>query len=209
MPSPPFPPEAQPAPPERSGAPSLVFRNGTVLTIDERQPTAESVAVLGNRIVRVGSNDAVGEEIRPGTRVVDLRGRTLLPGFNDNHTHPISFGVGLGLIDARPAAIPTLAGLQEAFRAAAAIPGNGRGDWLLARGYDDSRLDVGRHPTRHDLDAATGRAYLELAAEAGNRPAKQLIQMPQFQAPEALRTQIDGIKADWRAHFPIVHSNDD
>ncbi|MFN8592065.1 MAG: amidohydrolase [Thermomicrobiales bacterium] len=156
MPSPPFPPEAQPAPPERSGAPSLVFRNGTVLTIDERQPTAEAVAVLGNRIVRVGSNDEVGEEIRSGTRVVDLGGRTLLPGFNDNHTHPISFGIGLGLIDARPAAIPTLAGLQEAFRAAAVIPGNGRGDWLLARGYDDSRLDVGRHPTRHDLDAATG-----------------------------------------------------
>jgi len=59
------------------------------------------------------------------------------------------------------------------------------------------------------IDAAAGRAYLELAAEAGNRPAKQLMQMSQFQAPEALRPQIDKIKADWLARYPIVHSNDD
>ena len=48
--------------------------------------------------------------------------RALLPGFNDNHTHPISYGLGLNLIDARPATVPTLAGLQDAFRDAANTP---------------------------------------------------------------------------------------
>jgi predicted amidohydrolase YtcJ len=133
----------------------LVFLKGTVLTIDDARPHAEAVAVLGNRIVRVGANEEVRAEIGPGTQVIDLAGRTLLPGFNDNHTHPISYGLALGLIDARPATVPTLVGLQDAFRAAASS-GNGRGDWLLARGYDDSRLDVRRHPTRDELDAATG-----------------------------------------------------
>ena len=135
----------------------LVFVNGTVLTIDDRQPVAEAVAVVGNRIARVGSTDEIRGEVGPDTRVVDLAGRTLLPGFNDNHTHPISYGLGLSLIDARPAATPTLAGVQEAFRAAAAnTPTSVRNGWLLARGYDDSRLDVRRHPTRQELDAATG-----------------------------------------------------
>jgi predicted amidohydrolase YtcJ len=146
----------------------LVLLNANVITIDNTQPTAEAVAVVGNRIARVGSNAEIREEIRPGTRVIDLGGRTLLPGFNDNHTHPISFGIGLGLIDARPAAIPTLAGLQDAFRAASADAGNGRGDWLLARGYDDSRLDVCRHPTRQELDVATGSRPALLTRTCGH-----------------------------------------
>lgn len=132
----------------------LVFLNGTVITIDDANPAAEAVAILGNRLAHVGSNAEVKDEIGPATQVIDLGGRTLLPGFNDNHTHPISYGIGLGLIDASPAAQPTLAGVQDAFRAAAQNGGH-RGDWLLARGYDDTRLDVRRHPTRQELDLAT------------------------------------------------------
>jgi predicted amidohydrolase YtcJ len=135
----------------------LVFLNGTVITIEDAQPAAEAVAVIGNRIARVGTTAEIEEEVGAKTRVVDLAGRTLLPGFNDNHTHPISYGLGLNLIDARPATVPTLAGLQDAFRdAAKTTPASERDGWLLARGYDDSRLDVRRHPTRLDLDEATG-----------------------------------------------------
>jgi predicted amidohydrolase YtcJ len=143
----------------------LVFVDGPVITVDDARPAATAVAVRGRRIVRVGDRDDVAGEIGPGTRVVELGGRALLPGFNDNHTHPQSFGQTLGQIDASPTAIRTISEIQAAFRAAAAAGPNGlgvRGDWLLARGYDDSRLDVRRHPTRHDLDAATGNrpAYL-------------------------------------------------
>ncbi len=146
----------------------LVFLNGTVITIDEARPETETVAVIGNRIARVGSSDEIKAEIGPGTRVVDLAGRTLLPGFNDNHTHPISYGIGLGLIDARPATLPTLARIQDAFRAAAANGATARGDWLLARGYDDTRLDVRRHPTRQELDEATGSRPAFLTRTCGH-----------------------------------------
>ncbi len=60
-----------------------------------------------------------------------------------------------------------------------------------------------------EIDAATGRAYLELAAEAGNATARQAVQMQRFQAPETLRPQIDRIKAEWKARYPIIHSNGD
>ena len=135
----------------------LIFVNGTVITVDDARPSTEAVAIVGNRIARVGTSDELQREVGPETRVIDLEGRTLLPGFNDNHTHPISYGLGLSLIDARPSSVPTLAGLREAFRAAAmTTAATVRDGWLLARGYDDSRLDVRRHPTRQELDEATG-----------------------------------------------------
>src|SRR5262245_1244859 len=118
----------------------LVFFNGPVLTVDDRRPKARAVAVGGRRIVAVGEWENVAGEIGPQTRAVDLGGRALLPGFNDNHTLPLSFGQALGQIDASPAAVRSLAEIQATFRAAATA-GSGepgvRGDWLLARGYDD------------------------------------------------------------------------
>jgi predicted amidohydrolase YtcJ len=64
----------------------------------------------------------------------------------------MSFGEAMSWIDATPGAAPTLAALQAAFRAK-----GGHGDgWLIARGYDDTRLDIHRHPTRYELDEATG-----------------------------------------------------
>jgi predicted amidohydrolase YtcJ len=136
-----------------------IFRNGPILTIDPATAGAEAVAIQGNRITRIGSLDDVLSEVGPGTRTIDLGGRALLPGLNDNHNHPISFGQALSQIDASPVAAPTLASLQDAFRKRAAEQPNG---WLVARGYDDSRLDIHRHPTRYELDEATGDrpAYL-------------------------------------------------
>lgn len=137
----------------------VIFRNGPIIPIDPAMPNPEAVAVQGNRITRVGTLDEVLAEAGPGTRTIDLGGRALLPGLNDNHNHPISFGQGLRQIDASPGAAPTLAAVQEAFRARAGTESN---EWLIARGYDDTRLDIHRHPTRYELDEATGDrpAYL-------------------------------------------------
>jgi predicted amidohydrolase YtcJ len=140
-------------------AADIVFVNGTVIPIDPAVAAArpEAVAVHGNTVSAVGTNAEMRSLAGPTTRVVDLSGRALLPGINDNHTHPMSYGESLGQIDATPDAAPTLGHLQRAFAAARESGGVGRrGDWLLGRGYDDIRLDVQRHPTRWDLDQATG-----------------------------------------------------
>lgn len=131
----------------------VIFRNGPILTMDPSMPNADGVAVQGNGISRVGSIEDVMAEAGSHTRIVDLDGRVLLPGLNDNHTHPISFGQGLSQVDASPGAAPTLRAIQDGFRARAAEQRDG---WLIARGYDDSRLDIHRHPTRAELDEATG-----------------------------------------------------
>src|SRR5262245_24680623 len=75
-----------------SEAPDLVFSNGKVVTVDERFSVAQAVAIKGDRIVSVGSNQEIAKLAGPGTRMIDLRGRTAIPGLIDNHLHLLRAG---------------------------------------------------------------------------------------------------------------------
>jgi len=80
----------------------LVLRNGVVWTVDDNNPQGEAIASLNDKIVYVGSDAGVEIYIGPGTRVVDLDGKLVMPGFNDNHVHFESTGrllYGLSLLD--------------------------------------------------------------------------------------------------------------
>ena len=79
-------------------AADLVFQNGTVYTVDASRSWASAVAVTGNRIVYVGDDDGSVVFVGPSTRVVDLDGRMLLPGFQDSHVHPLMGGVDMSRI---------------------------------------------------------------------------------------------------------------
>src|SRR5687767_5670973 len=71
------------------GAPAeLVVRRATVITVDTNQPRAEAFAVSAGKFVMVGSERAVAQFIGPGTKVLDLPGKTVVPGFIDAHAHP-------------------------------------------------------------------------------------------------------------------------
>lgn len=72
-------------------APSIIFHNGKVLTMEPSIPVAEALAVKGERIMAVGSGKDVLALRAPETKVVDLEGKTLLPGFIDGHTHVLRF----------------------------------------------------------------------------------------------------------------------
>ncbi len=143
-----------------------VFSNGIVLTIDSNIPHASAVAVRNGRIVAVGDDQQMRDEIGPDTLVIDLGGRALLPGINDNHCHPMGFGAGLSWIDASPGNVGTLEEVTALFADEARRTANGQ--WLRGRGYDDTRLDVRRHPTRWDLDAVTGERPALLIRTCGH-----------------------------------------
>ena len=80
---------------EANGNADLVFTNGAVFTVDAARSWAEAVAVKGEQLVAVGTNADVAELIGTGTEVIDLRGRMLLPGFQDAHVHPVFGGLDL------------------------------------------------------------------------------------------------------------------
>jgi predicted amidohydrolase YtcJ len=137
-----------PAPPDHQ-----VFINGDVLTMDASSRIVEAVSVRGERIEAVGSTDEIMALVSNQTEVVDLRGRTLMPGFIDAHGHfP---GSGMSVIAADLTSPPVgnkqsmeevLAALKE--RAASIEPGK----WVSGFGYDDTLLAEQRHPTRAELD---------------------------------------------------------
>ena len=76
----------------QGAAPDLLFTNGKVVTVDERFTIAQAVAVKGDRIVAVGSSQEIAKLAGPGTRTIDLRGRTAIPGLIDNHLHLLRAG---------------------------------------------------------------------------------------------------------------------
>jgi predicted amidohydrolase YtcJ len=143
----------------------LVFVNGNLLTQDPELPRADALAVDGGRIVAVGSRADVEPAVTPGTRVIDLGGRTLLPGFNDAHAHAWKAGQLLTrVLDVR--GVDSLPALQASLRAFAARLPEGR--WLEARGVNEALLREGRLPTRVDLDGAVADRPIFLTRVCGH-----------------------------------------
>ncbi|HEV2124782.1 MAG TPA: amidohydrolase [Chloroflexota bacterium] len=130
----------------------VILRGGRVHTVDAKDRVVEAVAVAGDRILAVGSDTEVEVVAGPETRVVDLAGRTVLPGFVEAHNHMTGFGAGRVAIDCKAPGIDSIAALKReiAERAHQAPPG----EWIRARGYNQTRLAEGRHPNRFDLDEA-------------------------------------------------------
>lgn len=128
---------------------SLLFHNGPVLAPDG---DADCLAVADDQILAVGRGGDLMPLIGPETRVVDLGGRALLPGFNDAHIHLWKVAMLRRQVDAQFAAAPTLAHIVRAYAARAAE--TPPGDWIEGRGVQESLLPEGRLPTRHDLDRA-------------------------------------------------------
>jgi predicted amidohydrolase YtcJ len=101
---------------QHSTAADIVLVGGPVMTMDRGRPSARGVAVGGGRILAVGDERAVAELAGPHTRRIDLRGRTLLPGFIDAHCHPVMAGVDLLRCPLHELA-PTLEAYVDAIRA--------------------------------------------------------------------------------------------
>jgi predicted amidohydrolase YtcJ len=131
----------------------FVFINGRVLTCDPRRQTAHAVAIRAGRILAVGEDDEVRAETDPAADVIDLGGRTVVPGFIDAHNHFACTAETFFAVDARPASAGSIAALLALVdRAAERTPPGG---WVRGFGMDFTRFAEGRHPTRWDLDEVT------------------------------------------------------
>lgn len=135
----------------------IAFRNGNVITVNANDDEAQAVGVKSNKIAFVGSNEALHELLDLHTKVYDLDGRTLMPGINDSHFHPILNGM-LGteldsaILDTTPKHCSSLAEMLELIRQTAKIKKPGQ--WISMMGYEPLLFPEGRHPTLEELDAA-------------------------------------------------------
>jgi predicted amidohydrolase YtcJ len=157
--------------PQPDGADAIYF-GGPVITMSDAAPTAEAVGIRNGRIVAVGALDAVLKLRAAGTRVVDLRGKTLLPGFIDAHGHVSMVGfqaVSANLLPPPDGSNARVADLQKTLREfleTSSIPRTF--GVLFGFGYDDSQLAEQRHPTRDDLDAVSSTLPIVIVHQSGH-----------------------------------------
>ena len=116
----------------------LVLQNAVVHTVDAKRPRAEAVAVRGQRIVAVGSTAEMQALVGPKTRVLDLRGRTVVPGFDDSHAHLL--GIGFAHLDV--VLVGTRSYAEVVDRVAQAVRGRRPGEWIRGRGWHEGKWDA-------------------------------------------------------------------
>ncbi|MEQ8268116.1 MAG: amidohydrolase [Parvibaculum sp.] len=134
---------------------ATVYRGGIIRTMNRAQPLAEAIAVGGGRIVAVGSESEVKSQVGPGARIVDLAGRTMLPGFIDCHGHISMTALLMGFQNLAPepaGPIRSIEDIKSELGKYREKTGGGRGGWLLGANYDDSLLAEKRAITCADLD---------------------------------------------------------
>jgi predicted amidohydrolase YtcJ len=135
---------------DSSAVADFVIRNANILTVDSQFSRAEALAVRNDRILLVGDNSQVAPLIGSHTRVLDAKGRTVLPGLYDSHVH--SYKASVSEFGAR---MPVLKSLADAFKyirdQAASLPAS---SWIILERVYPTRMKEGRLPTKAELDAA-------------------------------------------------------
>jgi predicted amidohydrolase YtcJ len=136
---------------QSSPAADLIITNAKVWTADKSHPTAQAVAVLGDRIVAVGSNTQIEAWRAAETRIIDADGKLLLPGFNDSHVHFVNGGLQLDNVQLNDAKTPE----EFARRIGEQAKKTSKGQWIQGGDWDETKWTPAQLPTKELIDPAT------------------------------------------------------
>ncbi|MEM9656898.1 MAG: amidohydrolase family protein [Planctomycetota bacterium] len=150
-----------------------IYHHGPIITVNDDQPAAEAVAVKDGKIFAVGDEDDVLKTKGNDTKLIDLEGKTMLPGFVDSHGHTYMIGLQASTANLLPppdGGGKDIASLQRLLKNWAeenklAVEKVG---WIAGFGYDDSQLAEQRHPTREDLDKVSTEAPVLIIHQSGH-----------------------------------------
>ena len=153
-------------------AADTIYFNGNVITLDSNELMAEAVAVKNGKILAVGDNETMMSLSNQDTHQVDLKGKTMLPGFVDGHSH--LSGVAIQAVTANLLPPPdgpgqNIAMLQRTLRDFMATSEMVKQhSVVIGFNYDDSQLEEGRHPNRHELDAVSTEMPIMITHQSGH-----------------------------------------
>jgi len=129
----------------------VVFINGEVITVDQKNTVTEAVAVKDNRIIFVGLNSEVNSFIGEKTSVIDLQGKTLLPGFIDSHIHLTYYGLNQLAINCKAEHIDSIKVLLDDLKKKSLE--TPKGEWIRAFGFNETAVKEMRYPTIDELNS--------------------------------------------------------
>lgn len=141
----------------------LLIKNGRIYTMDERNTIADSCAIMDGRIVAVGENIDIKDK---KFEVIDLKGKTVLPGFIDCHVHFLGFSLGLDRIDlseARSLDDALKAVREKVFKQKSRVT-----DWILGWGWNKNEWGDGKFPNKDELDSISRDFPISLSARDGH-----------------------------------------
>lgn len=137
-----------------------IFYNANGYSMDEAGRRFEAVATENGVVCEIGTNDQVLAKKDSDTELIDLAGKTVLPGFNDSHMHLLSYGYSLEVADLNDCG--SFEEVKARLREYIAKNGLKKGDWIEGRGWDQNQFADGKMPDRHDLDGEFGDYYVVL-----------------------------------------------
>ncbi|MEG0383256.1 MAG: amidohydrolase, partial [Solibacillus sp.] len=130
---------------------SVVFINGEVITVDNNDSVKQAIAISGNKIMAVGSTPEIEHLIDSNTKIIDLDGKTLMPGIIDAHLHLVLYGVFQLNFSCKDPAIQSIEDvLSSLAERAKTTP---KGQWIRAWGYNETLIKEQRYPTLQELDS--------------------------------------------------------
>ncbi|HEX9914022.1 MAG TPA: amidohydrolase [Candidatus Bathyarchaeia archaeon] len=147
--------------------PDMVILNGKIITVDPGDSVVEAAAVKDGRFVAVGSTREIKALAGRGTEVLDLGGRTAMPGIIDSHTHPSNIAARLLEVDLRAPPVKNIAEVKKKIGEKARELGPGK--WVRAANYNDSKLAERRQVTRRELDKAAPDNPVFIVSDTGHQ----------------------------------------
>ena len=149
-----------------------IYHGGTIITVNDSAPSAEALAVKNGLIVAVGAKADILKLQGDSTTVVDLAGKTLIPGFVDAHSHFSVIGlqaIAANLLPAPDGPVNDIPALQQTLREfIATSPMVKAHHVVIGMNYDDSQLAERRHPTRQELDAVSTEMPVFVIHQSGH-----------------------------------------
>ncbi len=174
-----------------------LYTHGNIITMNDKQPSADAVAVREGRIIAVGKAGSVMPFKGLQTVVVDLHGKTLLPGFVDGHSHLADVGLQASAANLLPrpdGAVNSIGELQKVLRAFMTTSTLVKNHHvLLGMNYDDSQLIEKRHPTRQELDAISTEIPIYVIHQSGHIAVANTLGLGNFGITGATQNPAGGV----------------
>ncbi len=143
-----------------------IYKNGNVVTMNSDAPEATAFGILGDRFFSAGSDDEVGKWADEGTDVIDLGGKTVIPGFNETHNHLSMYATTLLHADCRTPPNQSIEDIKTRVREM--VESVKPGEWIRGWGYDDTLISEKRHLTWKDLDEVAPRNPVYVSHVSGH-----------------------------------------
>jgi len=142
----------------------LALINGNIITMDSKKLRAQAIAIKNQRIIKVGTNNQISQLINDSTKIIQLEGRTVIPGLIDTHIHVAAFGRHLDWLDLTDC--KSIKDMQTILKnkISQTIPNK----WILGRGWNEKNFKKNQFPNRYDLDTIAPNNPVVLYNQSGN-----------------------------------------